>query len=52
MFKVGRLREGATMDELNRLGIRDRVKFVSGLSGEDIRNIHYARATIIVSPSV
>lgn len=48
---VGRLREGQTMDELNRLGIRDRVKFISGLSGEDIRDL-YAEATIAVSPSV
>mgnify|MGYP001280162298 FL=1 len=48
---VGRLREGQTMDELNRLGIRDRVKFISGLSGEDICDL-YAEATIAVSPSV
>ena len=48
---VGRLREGQTMDELNRLGIRNRVKFISGLSGEDIRDL-YAEATIAVSPSV
>ena len=48
---VGRLREGQTMDELNRLGIRDRVKFISGLSGEYIRDL-YAEATIAVSPSV
>ena len=48
---VGRLREGQTMDELNRLGIRDRVKFVFGLSGEDICDL-YAEATIAVSPSV
>jgi glycosyltransferase involved in cell wall biosynthesis len=48
---VGRLREGQTMDELNRLGVRDRVKFISGLSGEDIRDL-YAEATIAVSPSV
>jgi glycosyltransferase involved in cell wall biosynthesis len=48
---VGRLREGQTTDELNRLGIRDRVKFISGLSGEDIRDL-YAEATIAVSPSV
>ena len=48
---VGRLREGQTMDELNRLGIRNRVNFVSGLSGEDIRDL-YAEATIAVSPSV
>jgi glycosyltransferase involved in cell wall biosynthesis len=45
------LREGQTTDELNRLGIRDRVKFISGLSGEDIRDL-YAEATIAVSPSV
>ena len=30
LLVVGRLREGQTMDELNRLGIRNRVKFVSG----------------------
>lgn len=48
---VGRLREGQTMDELNRLGIRDRVKFISGLSGEQIRDL-YAEATIALSPSV
>ena len=48
---VGRLREGQTMDELNRLGIRNRVKFVSELSGDDIRDL-YAEATIAVSPSV
>ena len=48
---VGRLREGQTKDELNRHGIRDRVKFISGLSGEDIRDL-YAEATIAVSPSV
>ena len=51
LLVVGRLREGQTMEELNRLGIRDRVKFVSGLSGEDIRDL-YAEATIAVSPSV
>jgi glycosyltransferase involved in cell wall biosynthesis len=48
---VGRLREGQTMQELNKLGIRDRVKFVSGLSGEALRDL-YAEATIAVSPSV
>ena len=39
------------MDELNRLGIRDRVQFISGLSGEEIRDL-YAEATIAISPSV
>ena len=51
LLVVGRLREGQTMNELNRLGIRDRVKFVSGLSGEEVRDL-YAQATIAVSPSV
>jgi glycosyltransferase involved in cell wall biosynthesis len=39
------------MQLLNKLGIRDRVKFVSGLTSEDIRDL-YAEATIAVSPSV
>ena len=51
LLVVGRLREGQTMDELNRLGIRDRVQFISGLSGEEIRDL-YAEATIAISPSV
>ena len=52
LLVVGRLREGQTMEmELNRLGIRDRVQFISGLSGEEIRDL-YAEATIAISPSV
>lgn len=51
LLVVGRLREGQTMQELDKLGIRDRVKFVSGLSGEELRDL-YAEATIAVSPSV
>ena len=51
LLVVGRLREGQTMTLLNKLGIRDRVKFVSGLSGEEIRD-YYAEATIAISPSV
>ena len=51
LLVVGRLREGQTMKLLNKLGIRDRVKFVSGLTGEEIRDL-YAEATIAVSPSV
>ncbi len=51
LLVVGRLREGQTMQLLNKLGIRDRVKFVSGLTSEDIRDL-YAEATIAVSPSV
>lgn len=48
---VGSLREGPTMHELEKRGIRDRVQFISGLDGEDIRKL-YAEATIAVSPSV
>ncbi|MBE8191436.1 MAG: glycosyltransferase family 4 protein, partial [Alphaproteobacteria bacterium] len=51
LLVIGRLREGPTMTELNRLGLRDRVKFVSDLSGEEIRDL-YAQSTIAVSPSV
>ena len=51
LLVVGRLREGQTMQELDKLGIRNRVKFVSGLSGEELRDL-YAEATIAVSPSV
>ena len=51
LLVVGRLREGQTMNLLNKLGIRDRVKFVSGLTSENIRDL-YAEATIAVSPSV
>ncbi len=51
LLVVGRLREGQTMDLLNRLGIRDRVKFASGLTGQEICDL-YAEATIAISPSV
>ena len=51
LLVVGRLREGQTMDELNRLGIRERVTFNSGLSGEELCDL-YAETTIAVSPSV
>ncbi len=51
LLVVGRLREGQTMQELDKLGIRDRVRFVSNLSGQDICDL-YAEATIAVSPSV
>ena len=51
LLVVGRLREGPTMDELDRLGIRDRVMFKADLDYQEIRE-HYAEATIAVSPSV
>ncbi len=51
LLVVGRLREGQTMQELNRLGIGQRVKFIPGLTGAEICNL-YAETTIAVSPSV
>lgn len=51
LLVVGDLREGPTMRELEKRGIRDRVTFVSGLDEEDIRKL-YAEATMAVSPSV
>jgi len=48
---IGRLREGQTKKELQRRGLLERVRFVSDLSFEDIRDL-YAEATIAVSPSV
>ncbi len=49
---IGTLREGNTSRELERRGIKDRVKFVSGgLTDEDIARM-YAEATIAISPSV
>ncbi len=51
LMVVGKLREGATADRLDQLGIRDRVRFVSDLTFEDIVGL-YAEATIAVCPSV
>ncbi len=48
---VGKLREGATAQRLDALGIRDRVEFISDLTFEDIVRL-YAEATIAVCPSV
>jgi len=48
---VGKLREGHTSKVLDRLGIRDRVKFRSGLTNQEIVEM-YAESTIAVCPSV
>jgi len=48
---IGKLREGPTAKLLDRLGIRDKVEFISGISNEEIVRL-YARSTIAVSPSV
>ncbi len=51
LIVVGSLREGATMEELDKRGIRARVTFMSGLKSSEIAAL-YAQATIAVSPSV
>ncbi len=51
LLVVSKLREGNTSRELDELGLRDRVKFVSGLTIDQMRR-YYAEATIAVSPSV
>lgn len=51
LLVVSKLREGNTSKLLDELGLRDRVKFVSGISLADMRR-HYAEAAIAVSPSV
>lgn len=48
---IGKLREGQTKKELIRHNILHRVKFVSDLSFEEIRDL-YAESTIAISPSV
>jgi glycosyltransferase involved in cell wall biosynthesis len=48
---VGRLREGPTAKLLGELGIIDRVRFVSGLTDDDIARL-YAETTLAVAPSV
>ncbi len=51
LLVVSKLREGNTSRALDELGIRDRVKFVHGLTIEEMRR-YYAEATVAVSPSV
>lgn len=48
---VGSLRKGPTEQLLRQLGIRERVRFVSGISDADINRL-YAEATVAVSPSL
>jgi len=48
---VGKLREGHTSKVLDRLGIRDKVVFRSGLTNQEIVEM-YAESTIAVCPSV
>ncbi|MCY4505029.1 MAG: glycosyltransferase family 4 protein [Hyphomicrobiales bacterium] len=48
---IGRLRPGATADELRRLGLMRKVRFRHGLDAAEMRRA-YARATLGVVPSV
>lgn len=48
---IGTLREGLTKKRLLKLGILDKVKFVSGISDEEITDL-YAEATVAITPSV
>jgi glycosyltransferase involved in cell wall biosynthesis len=47
---VGKLREGPTKTALERQGLMDHVRFLTGLSGEALRDL-YRRATVFVSAS-
>ena len=51
LIVIGRLREGPTSKELEKRGIKERVKFVTDLTGDEIAKL-YAESTIAVSPSV
>lgn len=51
LYVIGKLREGPTAVELRKLGIMDKVHFITGLSDDDITE-EYAKATIAISPSV
>ena len=48
---IGKLREGPTSKELDKKGIKEKVKFVSDLTSDEIAQL-YAESTIAVSPSV
>lgn len=48
---IGKAREGPTTRFMDQLGIRGRVRFVSGVSNEEINRL-YAEATIAASPSL
>ncbi len=48
---VGKLRAGPTERLLDKLGIKSKVRFVSGVTDEEIRRL-YAETTVAVSPSL
>jgi len=48
---VGKLRSGPTERLLDKLGIKSKVRFVSGVTDDEIRRL-YAETTVAVSPSL
>ena len=48
---IGKLRDGPTSKELEKRGIKGKVKFISNLTSRKIAEL-YAESTIAVSPSV
>ena len=48
---IGKLRDGPTSKELDKKGIKGKVKFISDLTSREIAEL-YAESTIAVSPSV
>ncbi|MGK2873394.1 MAG: glycosyltransferase family 4 protein [Alphaproteobacteria bacterium] len=48
---VGKLRAGPTERLLDKLGIKSKVRFVSGVTDDEIRRL-YAETTVAVSPSL
>ena len=48
---VGKLREGPTADLVERLGLGDRLRFVSGLTDAELAAL-FASATVAVTPSL
>jgi len=51
LIVIGKLREGPTSNELEKRGIKDRVKFITDLTSNEIAEL-YAESTLAVSPSV
>lgn len=51
LIVIGKLRDGPTSKELDKKGIKDKVKFISDLTSRQIAEL-YAESTIAVSPSV
>ena len=47
---IGKLREGPTSKELDKKGIKEKVKFVSDLTSDEIAQL--CESTMAVSPSV